>query len=248
MKRGLCTVLVLFCSYVLASKAVSFDNVHFQRATAAADTAHTSLLRTEPVVYPGAEIRLDVPYISQLPELRNGCEITSSAMLLRYCGFSVDKCTLADDYLPKLYPYITADPEEGYMGDPYTVWGYYCMTKPIVTAINDYLTEQAAPLWQAEDISGVSVDELQTYIARGFPVQAWVTIDFEEPTYYDTFLLPNGSQPYANLHCIVLTGMSETGFYIHDPLRGAGSVTFADFEAAFTALGNRAVYIRKDRD
>ena len=142
IKKWLCLLLVLVGVYGLAVKNASFGSIQLRRA---GDTAAAvSLLHTEAATFPEAAIQLDVPYISQLPELRNGCEITASAMLLNYFGINVDKCTLADDYLPKLYPYNAADPEEGYMGDPYTVWGYYCMTKPIVTAINDYLTDQAA--------------------------------------------------------------------------------------------------------
>ncbi len=193
IKKWLCLLLVLVGVYGLAVKNASFGSIQLRRA---GDTAAAvSLLHTEAATFPEAAIQLDVPYISQLPELRNGCEITASAMLLNYFGINVDKCTLADDYLPKLYPYNAADPEEGYMGDPYTVWGYYCMTKPIVTAINDYLTDQAAPLWEAVDLSGATLADIQDCIARGLPVQAWVTIDFAAPTYYSTFLLPNGQWP-----------------------------------------------------
>ena len=239
---------MLGCGYTLAVGTASLGDLHFRRAGDADAPAYTSLLHAAPGPAAEAGIQLDVPYISQLPELRNGCEITASAMLLNYYGFAADKCTLADDYLPKLYPYNAADPEEGYMGDPYTVWGYYCMTGPIVTAINDYFTAQAVPLWQAEDISGASVAQLQGYIARGFPVQAWVTIDFAAPTYYDTFYLPNGTLPYANLHCVVVTGMTETTFTINDPLEGTYTVPQETFEAVYTALGNRAVILRKDRE
>ncbi|MBQ1274787.1 MAG: C39 family peptidase [Cellulosilyticum sp.] len=43
------------------------------------------------------KVILKVPMIKQEPELANGCEVTSLAMLLRYAGVQVDKMTLADE-------------------------------------------------------------------------------------------------------------------------------------------------------
>ena len=50
------------------------------------------------------KVLLDVPVISQYPELPIGCEITSAAALLRYLGFDVDKL-----YLCLLYTSDAAD-------------------------------------------------------------------------------------------------------------------------------------------
>ena len=40
-------------------------------------------------------VQLDVENIPQNPELPNGCEITSAAIVLNYLGFDIDKVTLA---------------------------------------------------------------------------------------------------------------------------------------------------------
>ena len=40
--------------------------------------------------------QLEVENIDQNPELPNGCEITSAAIVLQYLGFPVDKVTLAE--------------------------------------------------------------------------------------------------------------------------------------------------------
>ena len=49
--------------------------------------------------------KLDVPALRQLPELYNGCEVTSLAMLLQASGSSVDKLTLAKQIKKDLTPF-----------------------------------------------------------------------------------------------------------------------------------------------
>ena len=43
------------------------------------------------------EQKLDVPIENQMPDLPNGCEVTSLSMLLNYYGIKVDKNELADN-------------------------------------------------------------------------------------------------------------------------------------------------------
>lgn len=63
-------------------------------------------------------MQLNVENILQTPELPNGCEITSAAIVLNYLGFDIDKVTLAENYLPMHIPYWEADPEVEFMGSP----------------------------------------------------------------------------------------------------------------------------------
>lgn len=116
-----------------------------------------------------SETILEVENIAQNPELPNGCEITAAAIALNYLGFDVDKVTLSEDYLPCSEPYWDADPNVVFMGDPEDELAFYCMTSPIVTAVNDYL-EDVGGEYTAVDISGASVQELYQWIARGTPV------------------------------------------------------------------------------
>lgn len=235
--------VLCICFFVLALKR-RMELINFQSVDET--TVSQTMVSFHPhSEYPKeAELIMDVPYTSQLPELRNGCEVTSSTMLLNYYGFAADKCQMADDYLPKLYPYNAVDPEEGYMGDPYTLWGYYCMTKPIVVSINDYFSDLNVHNWKAVDISGVSVNQIKSYISEGTPIQVWVTKGFSMPEYNESFVLPNGEKPYSNLHSVVITGMSESEFYLNDPLIGKCSVSIELFQQSFTELGNRAVCIK----
>lgn len=58
--------------------------------------------------------------------------------------------------------------------------------------------------------------------------------------------LPNGRTytPYANLHCVVLTGMDETCCYLADPMQGDTLIDRSQFESIYTAMGSRAVVLR----
>ena len=42
-------------------------------------------------------VQLNVENILQAPELPNGCELTSAAVVLNYLGFGIDKVTLAEN-------------------------------------------------------------------------------------------------------------------------------------------------------
>ncbi|MDR1449660.1 MAG: C39 family peptidase, partial [Propionibacteriaceae bacterium] len=57
---------------------------------------------------------LNVPYLSQLPELPTGCEATAIAMLLQYAGLDWSKLDVADA-LP-----VSGDPNRGFYGDPHS--------------------------------------------------------------------------------------------------------------------------------
>lgn len=50
--------------------------------------------------YPNS-FSLDIPFVSQYPELPTGCEITALTTVLNYLGYNVDKLTMADYYLDK---------------------------------------------------------------------------------------------------------------------------------------------------
>lgn len=81
--------------------------------------------------------------IYQEPELPTGCEVTALTMAMNYSGCNVDKYTMATEYLP-CTPYdieygedgnlYGSSPEQYFIGDPTSVYGYVCGTTPIVTA------------------------------------------------------------------------------------------------------------------
>lgn len=55
--------------------------------------------------YAASNIIWNAPLISQNPEMKNGCEVTSLAMLLQYQGINVTKMTLASQVKKDPTPY-----------------------------------------------------------------------------------------------------------------------------------------------
>lgn len=196
----------------------------------------------ETAVWLPFEARLEVENIDQNPELPNGCEITSAAIVLNYLGFEVDKVTLAEEYLPRCVPYWEADPRVEFMGNPEDELAFYCLPGAVVTAVNDYLEDVDAG-YTAVDISGSAVEELYQWVAGGYPVMVWTTRVFSEPLYNDTFLLPDGDRPYSNSHCLVLTGYDDDTCYLADPMLEVETVERERFAESYLERGQYAVVI-----
>ena len=196
----------------------------------------------ETAVWLPFEARLEVENIDQNPELPNGCEITSAAIVLNYLGFEVDKVTLAEEYLPRCVPYWEADPRVEFMGNPEDELAFYCLPGAVVTAVNDYLEDVDAG-YTAVDISGSAVEELYQWVAGGYPVMVWTTRAFSEPLYNDTFLLPDGDRPYSNSHCLVLTGYDDDTCYLADPMLEVETVEREHFAESYLERGQYAVVI-----
>ena len=125
--------------------------------------------------------------IRQMPELPTGCEITALTMMLNYYGYSVDKMTMASEYLPV----IPAEFYEGadgrvygpdmdnfFVGDP-SASGYICGTGAIRSAADAYLEDRDSAL-RAKDLTGPRLPELYALVRDGPPVQVWVTIGMAE--------------------------------------------------------------------
>lgn len=197
----------------------------------------------ESAVWLPLSAQLDVENIDQNPELPNGCEITSAAIVLNYLGFSVDKVTLAEKYLPMHVPYWEADPNLEFMGDPADKLAFYCLPGAVVTAVNDYLDDMGAD-YVALDISGAPVEELYQWGgASGAPVLVWTTRAFSPSLYNYTFQLANGSWLYSNSHCLVLTGYDDETCYLADPMLEVESVDRQLFAERYVERGKYAVVI-----
>ncbi len=199
------------------------------------------------------EYKIDVPHISQVGILPNGCEAVSATMLLHYSGFDADPIDFVDNYLEKGEVYIKwgcrygPDPKVAYAGDPKSEkGGWGCFAPVIVKALNKYLDGEMF----AKNLSGSSLEELaQQYLVNDIPVAVWVTQGMEEIDRlyqwqsYDkseTFLYP------VSQHCMVLTGFDETYYYFNDPLSETDEQVKYEksvVDACYNSMGKQAVAI-----
>lgn len=195
----------------------------------------------------------DVELQRQTPELPNGCEVTSLAMLLTAAGYPVDKVTLYEQYLPTESFQILEtgrvgpSPEAAYAGDAAsTTGGWYCFEGPVLAAGNAWLNTNGG-LVAMRDLTGLTQAELDALLTAGVPVVAWVTRGYTQPLYagYFSWILPDGTVyvPYDNLHCVVVTAKSADQYQIADPLAGWQSVSAQMFWDSFSSMGCRAVTV-----
>lgn len=189
--------------------------------------------------------QLPVTYISQQPELPNGCEITSLAILLNYMGYAADKLDLSDNYLPKgkvgEVSYYEAN-----VGNPRDVESYGCHSPVIVKAANDYFAANGG-LHKAVDLTGHSIDEIYCELTQGNPVIMWITLDMaRQPTVLVSWEVDGETYNWKHpQHCAVLSGYNKkTGKITYaDPLLGRQEVDRATFELRWRQMGSQAVTV-----
>jgi uncharacterized protein YvpB/SH3-like domain-containing protein len=181
-------------------------------------------------------VTMKVPSVLQNPELPAGCEVTSLNMALLYKGVNIDKITLA-----KKMPYTkTLDPNKGYVGSPFNGTGY---------TINPVALQVLAKVYRpnSADLTGTSIATIENEVRNGNPVLVWYTIGYGNVNlnHYKYQLEQKYWWPQP-LHCIVVTGVSSTNFYINDPLNGNKNypIDKTRFNKIYTDMGKRALVVR----
>ena len=202
-------------------------------------------------------VNLGVQAIMQNPELPNGCEVTSLAIVINSMDSYVDKCTLSDVYLPQ-FPFYRygankvragGDPNLYYAGNPrLTSNAYYCFAGPLVSAANNYFDAVGMNM-TAVDLTGADEAELVRQLDMGFPVVVWGTLSMGDAfTYVPNAWVINEQTgekhiPFINLHCVVLYGYDDDFFLFADPIRGNVAYKRSTFMNAYRQIGSRAVAV-----
>lgn len=173
------------------------------------------------------KVLLDVPVISQYPELPIGCEITSASALLQYLGFDADKLYLTDNYLiwDDNFTYDDQmvshgpDPYKVFAGDPYD-WGYGCFSPVITDTLNRYFAD-AAPGYEAVSLDGINSADIEKLLNEGVPMIVWASRDMKPYNYREPaeWLLNDTGEPFmwiGNSHTLVLCGYDSACYYFMD--------------------------------
>jgi uncharacterized protein YvpB len=197
-----------------------------------------------------AKVILEVPIISQNPELKYGCEVTSLAMLLRHAGHDVDKLSLARQVKKDPEPLVQrngdikewGDPNKGFVGDMTGVRkGFAVYNKPLEELLRRYVKERTV------NLTGTSYQAILDSVAAGHPVVIWTTGDFQLPTEWESWH-KDGKKVVAPFdeHAVLLVGYDEQYAYVNDPLTGVKQqrVSHTAMQKSWEALGKQAISYR----
>lgn len=135
-------------------------------------------------------VKIDVPVISQMPELPTGCEMTAVAMLLQYKGIKISKFQVADQ-TPR-----SMNADAGFIGDPYSPTGGWVFPQGIAPVVNKYLGKSV-------DLTGASISTIYKKLTQGHPVVVWMAN-------FNTF----------SNHAIILTGYNKKSIFYNNPWTG----------------------------
>ena len=201
-----------------------------------------------------AQVKLQVPAQDQLPQLPNGCEVTSLSMLLTAAGRPVDKLELAAreprDPTPVTYRPESrssdldqvvswGNPNTGFVGNP-AGSGFGIYHAPLSRLLNQYLPGRSL------DLTGQPITALQNQLARGIPAVAWVTTTLQPVNDWVSWQSPTGPVRATRYeHAVLVVGYDATHVYINNPLTGEGSqpVNRDQFLGAWQQLGDQALSV-----
>lgn len=204
-------------------------------------------------------VLIKVPAKDQYPQLPNGCEVTSLAMLMTWAHHPVSKLTLARE-MPKdptklvLSSYTNesgqtvhrviswGNPNVGFVGSVYQAGeGYGIYHGPMVRFLNRLLPGRA------EDMTGSSFRAILAHVAQGIPVEAWTTTTFKPTTDWVHWQSPQGevvATPWE--HAVLIVGYGPGYLLVNNPLNGeaAQKVPRAPFIQAWRQLGKQAITLK----
>jgi len=191
---------------------------------------------------------IDVPIVCQLPELKNGCEVTSLTMVLLWAKINANKMTLASQIAKDPTPYSVVNgvihwgnPNVGFVGDiTGNSLGFGVYHGPVLKLALTY--------HGATDLTGQSFEQILTHVTAGYPV--WVITSFTfQPVPADQWhevISPEGAyQMTYNEHSVVITGFTNEFVWINDPYANIKNrqLNRGPFEAAWVQFGNQSIVL-----
>ncbi len=199
---------------------------------------------------PVGSVLLSVPTQSQLPDLPNGCEVTSLSMLLTAWGNPVDKVVLAREQPTDLTQPVFSGPTGDFYsisrwGNPNTAfvgkikgrYGYGIYHAPLARLLDSKTQGHAL------DLTGRSFSEILARLRLGTPIVLWTTTTFAPPTRWVTWTTPEG--PFRGTqveHAVLLVGYTPNKLVLNNPLTGRQEqVSPAPFIAAWQQMGRQAL-------
>ncbi|WML55696.1 C39 family peptidase [Neobacillus sp. PS3-12] len=189
---------------------------------------------------------LDVPLITQMsaPNLYNGCEVTSLAMILNYSGYHVTKTDLANNIarVPLTYQNgLKGNPNVGFVGNMEVGPGYAVYNGPIYNLARKYGGDEVV------NLTNHPFTDLLARVDQGEPVWVITTSSFAPVSDFKTWKTPQGTIRITfSEHSVVITGYDANYIYINNPYGQKNQrVNRSSFEKAWVQMGSQAIVIEK---
>lgn len=192
------------------------------------------------------EQKLNVPLENQMPDLPNGCEVTSLSMLMNYYGIKVSKNELAETI-----QHVDSFTDGGkYRGNPYQGFvghmtianaGWCVYNEPLYNVARKYTSH-------IENITGSDFLSLLKLVSNGHPVMIITTTTFNKVNNMQTWDTNTGKVNVTpSSHACVITGYSKPKkvVYVNNPYGYKNQpVNWKNLQASYNQQGRQALYIR----
>lgn len=239
-------------AFLLASTIFLYGNHHKEQASELREkrlSHDISASKQYSIVKIKKKVLLDIPVISQFPELARGCEVTSLAMLLNAAGVISDKMTLARQIKKDPTPHKVlnnkvyfGNPHDGFVGDIYTYQkpGLGVYVQPIFELANKYLPGKIV------NLTNEAFDDLKIHLSDGRPVWVIINTKYEKlsDSYFETWYTKKGPiRITSKEHSVLITGYDKDYIYFNDPLTGKKNkkAPIEDFNKAWVQMGSQAI-------
>lgn len=192
------------------------------------------------------EQKLNVPLENQMPDLPNGCEVTSLSMLMNYYGIKASKNELAEtiqhvDSFTDGGKY-RGNPHQGFVGHMTIANAGWCVyNEPLYNVARKYTSH-------IENITGSDFLSLLKLVSNGHPVMIITTTTFNKVNNMQTWDTNTGKVNVTpSSHACVITGYSKPKkvVYVNNPYGYKNQpVNWKNLQASYNQQGRQALYIR----
>ena len=192
------------------------------------------------------EQKLNVQLENQMPDLPNGCEVTSLSMLMNYYGIKVSKNELAEtiqhvDSFTDGGKY-RGNPHQGFVGHMTIANAGWCVyNEPLYNVARKYTSH-------IENITGSDFLSLLKLVSTGHPVMIITTTTFNKVNNMQTWDTNTGKVNVTpSSHACVITGYSKPKkvVYVNNPYGYKNQpVNWKNLQASYNQQGRQALYIR----
>ena len=192
------------------------------------------------------EQKLNVPLENQMPDLPNGCEVTSLSMLMNYYGIKVSKNELAEtiqhvDSFTDGGKY-RGNPHQGFVGHMTIANAGWCVyNEPLYNVARKYTSH-------IENITGSDFLSLIKLVSNGHPVMIITTTTFNKVNNMQTWDTNTGKVNVTpSSHACVITGYSKPKkiVYVNNPYGYKNQpVNWKNLQASYNQQGRQALYIK----